>query len=335
MLSLLKAKKSEIIVSNVPQKTIIKSGRISYSVYLVKHLRGGKSGDSVILMKDNVNKLYVLKIFTPGNESKTEKNNNEILYHLKFMSMFSNKYMPVPIIYMYGIMKGENPFGVGTLPTSGNMYVIMEALNPPYELHDYIEAKCKNIPAKYDIDLYNIIIQIFYIITKMQMNNLLHCDLHSKNIMLVPMNKNVTINFNHLQPELSSKIRPQEKYTFKKYMIKIIDFGEGSKTICRKSRSISGALVDLNRVCGISIITSSIVALRGELFGIEGNPDINFFIRIVELANKIQSLGKTLGEQDLKIDVNKLWEISKSISTINTRSMNAIVLLKMLDILKS
>ena len=266
----------------------------------IKTLRGGKSGDLVMLVR-NCNNLYVLKIFTPGNENKQTKDDNEILYHLKFMKLFKNL-TPCPKIFMHGLIN-KVPFE-DTTNTTNAKYVIMEALTPPFELENLISNRCiqseNNVYAD-SIDINNIIIQLFYILTKMKLNNLYHCDMHTQNIMIVNNHNEIILDFNHINNKFSFKLG--------NHLVKIIDFGEGAETTksrgkyntCRLLRTTSGALEDLKNKCQQNSKLSSMSTLVLERFStIAGDVDVNFFINIIKLISGFHNDFKSIDFNLLK-----------------------------------
>ena len=301
-------KEVDVTIEN-PNESIsifkIENSQDFYTFELVKELRGGKSGDSVLLVRNSGN-MYVLKIFTPGDNQKTIKDNNEIKYHADFMNLFE-EFVPCPKIFMFGYVN-RTPFSDNRSPKRSK-YVVMEALTPPFELDNLISNKCieseKNSYAD-SIDSINIIIQLFYILSKMKLNDLFHCDMHPQNIMIVNNPNKIQLNFDHIESNYS--------FTLGDHLVKIIDFGEGGKTHtehgkltdCRLQRTTSGALEDLKERCDQSKDIAKLVYER--TVGAKGDSDINFFINILILMS---SFTKKLSN----LDFTQLEEYSKKIGS--------------------
>jgi serine/threonine protein kinase len=201
---------------NVIQKSPSKFQLGSSEYRIVKELKDGKSGDTVLLIKKD-NTKYVLKIFNSGKEK------HEINNHLYFNSLFN--YPVAPKIYFYGKLKG---FFNGP-------YYLMEYTGN-YSLDDYVRKYCKINK--------NILLQLLYIISTMKKANLYHCDLQLTNIMLQKNTRPQKFNFSHLDPTLT------KNYTIGKYMVKIIDFGLSSRKECPKKRKITASMIKLALKCG-------------------------------------------------------------------------------------
>ena len=289
VISQLTKKKMNVNIKNInPEMCTLSSGADSYDLSLVKPLRGGKSGDKVLLVRD-LDTVYVLKVFTPGDQEKSEKDDKEIEYHIRFMNLFS-KYVPCPKIYMYGVLD-KVPF-VESVESISCKYVIMEALTPPYELDTLILNRCSRISDPYtdSIDLDNVVMQLFYLLTKMKTRKLFHCDMHPQNIMIVKNTEPVTLNFNHIGSDYQFKLGD--------HLVKIIDFGEGARSSvkkgkiksCRLVRTTSGALEDLKSKCTKSSKLFSYTKLITErVLGTSGDMDINFFINILKVLTTFDS----------------------------------------------
>jgi hypothetical protein len=279
----------------------------------IRENRGGKSGDSVSTVQIN-NKIYILKIFTAGNETK---NKNELDSHIKFMSMFTFDYMPCPKIYTYGKLSNIMPFTNNAITELS--YILMEALVPAYELNDYISSVCNRTEPIYPLNLIDILYQLFYILSNMILKPLLHCDMHTKNIMIIFLREPSSINFKKVLGGLD------DIHSYKS-IVKIIDFGEASIYKCNKHRTTSGALNDLKRKCSGVLSPDRFSLIWGEISrGYNSNVDINFLCRIIEIMSminiKIARINtKLIFKQSLKIylidmsnESNQLKKIKKKI----------------------
>ena len=134
----------DVEIENPTENISLFMNQVSQDFYLfelVKELRGGKSGDAILLVR-NRGSMYVLKIFTPGDDQKTIKDDNEIKYHIDFMNLFKD-IVPCPKIFMYGYVN-KSPFSDNQSPKKSK-YVVMEALTPPFELDNLISNKCIEI----------------------------------------------------------------------------------------------------------------------------------------------------------------------------------------------
>ena len=290
-----------------------------------KPLRGGKSGDTVLLVSFlNDSKQFILKIFSEGDLEKTEKDDRELKYHLQFMSIFSNTkgYVPCPQIHLYGRLTGS----IITGTTSALKYIIMEALTPPYELDTYLRDMCTNsefmdpkfkteIKSQFktqskailDFKIHDIMIQLFFIICKLQFSSLTHCDLHTKNIMIVPNKSKIVLDFSEIFPD-------GEKWNVGTHIVKVIDFGEGSNSVCRKHRTTSGALTELKKHCSGSMKTlpDMISLVWGEVKkSVNSQVDINFYCRILEIV-------KLFDEHFQYLNMELIWEQSSKIFNIES-----------------
>jgi serine/threonine protein kinase len=267
-------------------------------VKLKETIKSGKSGDSVFKIKCD-DKDCILKIFKKNQ--KREK--DEINSHLKFSTFYKDsEYKPFPIMYYYGSLYGE--FANNKL--NDRLYIIMEMVES-FELDDYISLICKEKVKANHLELLNIILQLFYIIGIAQYNSLSHCDLHTKNIMLVKNNKKIKIS-------LFDVIGENRHIEIGSYIVKIIDFGLASH-LCEKIRTTSQTLNSLKFLCGS--YPNLIELLKGELgLDIEyKNVDINFFCRIIEI---MMLFDKELEE----IDILYLWRQSINMYKIDSSKMN-------------
>jgi hypothetical protein len=293
----------------------------------------GKSGDKAYIVaditsdKNHKSLQYVLKIFTKGNKDKQKKDNNEIQSQLNFCSLFEN-YKPCPQIYYQGHLS-QIPFQKPIVSSEVSKtfpyrYMLME-LYDGITLDAYIANLCtkKQTPEKpgyVNINMYDIILQLFYLICMMQVKKtLIHCDLHGKNIFIIKTDKSVEYDFNI--------IGIQDAYKTTGFIVKLLDFGESSTNNtgseeenslirCAKRRLSTKSLLDLKATCK-SNAKDKVVGLlslaEGEIIGQKGNVDINF------LANIIGIIQLTIKDNKLiqAIDTDNILEQS-STSDYNT-----------------
>jgi serine/threonine protein kinase len=283
--------------------------QVILNINLESALSGGKSGDFIYKISES-RQNFMIKVFSAGNDPDI----NEINNHLKFMELFADvpNYLPCPIIYTYGVLTGYLPFSTTQIRKGDYLnYIIMEELTPFYELYTFLNESCSRIKLSYYLDTKDIIFQLFYILSVMQLNSLSHCDLHSKNIMIVPNTSDITINFGIIDIPKLHKIG--------KFIIKIIDFGESTETRCTKNRTTSVAISQLLKKCTGSSHLGSLVA--GEVLGSAGIVDINFFIRIIEIIASFDIRFKI-------INISTLWTSSNemAISAKSTKSTKKIIL---------
>jgi serine/threonine protein kinase len=292
---------------------------------VVEQFSGGKSGDDVLLIElGPTNIRCILKIFKNDTVNDTVNDTNkksEIDQHLTFIELFKGRYVPCPSIYCYGkLTNGMN---------KSYNYVIMEYSDGP-ELNEHIANACDDVKQKYtDVNMIQIIMELFYIISKMILNNFTHCDLHSKNIIIVK-NKGdnvITLPFSKL-------FTGKKDYTISKsqYRVHIIDFGisvhgtnKNNKAVrCTKSRDISKALVDLRTKCTGSKYSALMRLIKGELgksLDYKGNSDLLFFCNILK-AIKSSNKDSLHSEWVNTIDIDMIRETAGYIldSTIDNKS---------------
>jgi tRNA A-37 threonylcarbamoyl transferase component Bud32 len=302
-----------------------------------KIFSGGKSGDTVLRIQVG-NVKYVLKVFNNYKTvlgQKTKKTNtnknaqlNEIQRHITFMGLF-NGYKPCPVIYCYGRLRSTNPRTVDK-QNSDQQYFIMEYSSGP-ELDQHIGSICEGKNSMYNTNLYNdvnmihIIMELFYIICKMILANFTHCDLHTKNIIIVKTTPS-TLNFNDVGINAS--------YTLSGYRLKVLDFGlsvegvvketvegvvEDKPKQCDKKRDMSSALKDLRVKCKGSKRSGLMRVIRGEMtnaISYKANTDLLFFCNILKAL-------KTSGKPSLqsawiqKVDIDAIRDIAEYIVTSN------------------
>lgn len=311
----------DVVGLEKPNMLFTSNANHKFTCKIDKPLRGGKSGDTVLLVSFlNDSKQFILKIFSEGDLEKSEKDDRELKYHLQFMSIFSNTkgYVPCPQIHLYGRLTGS----IITGTTSSLKYIIMEALTPPYELDTYLRDMCTNsefMDPKFkkqsktilDLKIHDVMIQLFFIICKLQFSSLTHCDLHTKNIMIVPNNSKskISLDFSEIFPD-------GEKWTVGTHIVKVIDFGEGSNSVCRKHRTTSGALTELKKHCSGSIKTlpDMISLVWGEVKKtVNSQVDINFYCRILEI---VKLFDKHFGNLNMEL----IWEQSSKIFDIESKN---------------
>lgn len=248
---------------------------------IVNEFNNGKSGDTVYLIEKDGSK-YVIKLF---NSNCINSNLHELNTHLKLNKYFrktNSIYIPTPIIYEYGIVQNKN-----------KLFYIMEALDN-FELTKYIITSCESKIHDYD-QLYKVLLQIFYIITRFKLLLLNHCDLHSDNIILIKNTGDpITLDFNHIGISDTFTINNND------YMIKVIDFGLSrestfaKKTLmgvfslntinintCSKTRSLSSILDSLDKKCNKS--SDKFKLMKEHVFGTKGDSDLNFFLFLLKI----------------------------------------------------
>lgn len=271
---------------NNENNCILKENNNTYKIKLLKKFSGGKSGDLVYLIK-NKNNNYVLKIFM-----ETKSANHEIKLHKKHCEIFGKNSL-IPYLYSEGIIQGI-PFSDKQSDMKEYRYLIMESINNPTELSDYIRSNCNKIKDK-DIDPYLLSIQIFYYLSKLSKNKISHCDFHTKNILIIKSNSNLILDFSFIQPN--------KKINVGKYRVKVIDFGlsEINKP-CPRNRRFIGAVLQDMRKCRvfkgsdikdikkdlIKIIKSGLLKkkIKNEIII---NEDFYIFSKILRLLNKIKT----------------------------------------------
>ncbi len=282
----------------------------------IKTFSGGKSGDNVILI-DIDGQQYVLKIFSKGDRQKTLANAKEIDIHKNVMKIFSKDYMPIPKIYSYGYIK-EIEFDKKKNNEDDLRYIIMELLNPVYELYDYVREKCAGEKVTYNLDIYRIFLEIFYFIGNIIMNGITHCDLHLKNIMIVPKESH-TLSFSNIT-------NSDFKLEVKNYSIKVIDFGisDENDVPCDKIRRTTSSLNELLKTCGGS--SELLNLMKGELKLINHeNADLNFLSKIVNIFSLFD-------QRFLSIDTDKILEYSYEIYDIKNKKEKKRILTNILNL---
>lgn len=235
---------------------------------IISSLKGGKSGDKVYLVKDKTS----IKTSKTRQSEKTNtklvikilKSKQEINQYINVIKIF-DKLNPYPILHNYGMIIKNKKY-----------YMIMEFINA-IDLQQYINAnKCQ-----YNKETHNIMMQLFHIITKLNSNELIHCDLHINNLFLVKTKKPITLDFKHINSD----------YKFKQgnYAIKIIDFGETKKGKCRLTRKTSKIIERQRTLCKSKKKSNNLNELKtiilDRLFTKKSNVDINFFITILSIFN--------------------------------------------------
>ena len=266
-------------------KCSLKENNNTYKIKLLKKFSGGKSGDLVYLIKNKNNK-YVLKIFM-----ETKSANHEIKLHKKHCQIFGKNSL-IPYLYSEGIIKGI-PFSDKQSDMKKYRYLIMESINNPTELSDYIRSNCKKVKNK-DINPYYLILQIFYYLAKLSKNKVSHCDLHTKNILIIKSDSDLVLDFSFIQPN--------KKINVGKYRVKVIDFGlsEINKPCPRNRRFIGAVLQDMKKcrvfkasdIKDIKKDTTKIIKsglkkkIKNEIII---NEDFYIFNKILRLLNKIKT----------------------------------------------
>lgn len=273
----------------------------------IKNISGG-SGDTVYLVINN-GVRYVYKLFKVGDKDKQEKDLNEITLHNMFYNYFKeldkktqNNYIPCPKIFLYGRIESIN-----------SNYYIMEAIQNTTEnkntVTDLVSHYCKH-KEKINVVVYNkilnIIYQIFYILYHIKQLQLKHCDLHTSNIMIE------NNNTGKKELRIFDKNIILESYD---YVVKIIDFGEGTQDKCRLERSMSSVLANLATTCGIqSSITSKILLLKQIIYSTSGDEDLDFFINIINILAKSNII--SINKNNDKV-ISMLFELSSNIKKLS------------------
>ena len=244
------ASKSEAIRES-NSESISKSISKSISEDIVYKFNGGEldaksgSGDFLYIMRDCNNTNFILKVFNKKNKDAL----SEITKHIDFSHLFVNEYnsskqvyVPCPLIYMHGILSGMKPFSSKGHKIKESNFIIMEKLEG-LTLHEYFNNCLSDIS---DEEMYDIIIQLFFLISRMKVNEqgiyMSHCDLHTGNIYICDKPGNdIDLDFNHI--DIDNKYRITHK------VVKILDLGESfeyKKTpngkkykTCRLNRSMS------------------------------------------------------------------------------------------------
>jgi len=136
-----------------------------------------------------------------------------------------------------------------------------------------------------------------------------HCDLHTKNIILVKIKGNSILDL--------TDIGIEKQYILSGYRIKILDFGlsvqgTGNGNIsqkCEKQRDISSAIVALRTKCKGSLISSTIRLINSHT----GNPDFLFLCNIIKaLITSDSKLLSSIWMQ--KINIDDFREITENIA---------------------
>jgi len=275
-------------------KAILDNKEDKYSINLIHKFGGGKSGDLVYLIEKD-HKKYVLKVFKKKKESK-----NEITIHTKMNKLFENDIPLVPIIYSFGI--------IDTIPFINQKgkfnYMILEFIGGSYEISDYIRENCKTNHTN-KINPYYLGLQLFYYLAKIGSNNLNHCDIHTKNIMVIKVKKTIELDFSNIDKSFQKK-------KVGKYQLKIIDFGLSThnKSCPKNRRVIMPVLQDLYkcRLLGtrdINHISKEIRSIVSSKLNTKGsytiNEDLYIFIKILRLLCAIKHKGNRLTNQKIEI----------------------------------
>jgi len=211
---------------------------IKYSINY-KKINIGLSGDNVYICKYN-NKKVILKIY---NNKKNYINEIKMYKYVK-------KILPnhIPLYYYYGDILDNKKIISNKVKAN---YIISEFVEN-ISLQESIISKCQQ--NKLNNKIYKklnsskkqwrlVFIQIYYIISKMCMNLINHCDIHGENILITINNKPKYINFNHLSIK--------DKYTINKndLLVKIIDLDTLTEfkigktiTFCNSLKAFSGKM---------------------------------------------------------------------------------------------
>ncbi len=267
-----------ISVNNIDNETALLINQENKTkIELFKKFNTGKSGDLVYIIKDTKNK-YVMKIFM-----NREYPNNEIKLHYKHCEIFQ-KNMMVPKIFSSGT--------INNIPFSDKMgefkYIIMEYIAKSRDLSSYIQKNCKSIEDK-NIDSYKLALQLFYYLAMINKNKVKHCDIHTKNILIIKSKRNLILDFTFLNGN---------KINVGKFHIKIIDFGisEINKN-CIKNRRFIGSVLNDIKTCNaftikdISHIKEDALSMFYRSFNTNFKPkyyineDLYIFVKVLRLLN--------------------------------------------------
>ena len=214
--------------------------------------------------------------------------------------LFENDTPFVPIIYSVGI--------IDTIPFINQKgkfnYMILEFIGGSYEISDYIRENCKNNNNK-KINPYYLGIQLFYYLAKIGINKLNHCDIHTKNIMIIKVKKTIELDFSIIDKSF-------QKVKVGKYQVKIIDFGLSTynKPCPNNRRVIMPVLQDLYK-CSLletrdinhvskeikSILSSKLNTSRSYTI----NEDLYLLIKIFRLLSSIKHKGNLLTNPKIEI----------------------------------
>tara|TARA_B100002052_G_C15869277_1_gene593834 strand:+ start:1144 stop:2151 length:1008 start_codon:yes stop_codon:yes gene_type:complete len=304
--------KGNISVNNIDNKTaVLINQEKKTKIELVKKFNTGKSGDYVYIIKEKKNK-YVMKIFVNDKYP-----NNEIKLHYKHCEIFQTNMM-VPKIFSSGT--------INNVPFSEKLgdfnYIIMEYIAKSRDLSSYIQKNCKSIEDK-AIDSYKLALQLFYYLAMINKNKVKHCDMHTKNILIIKSKTDLILDFTFLNGN---------KINVGKFHIKIIDFGisESNKN-CIKNRRIIGSVMNDIKTCNAFVIKDFIHIKKDALSMLYRsfnknfkpkyyiNEDLYIFVKILRLLNLMTD----------KLNNVMIDEIEKLVTTNETQ----LLLKKIYDIL--
>lgn len=312
------------VSNNGPQQNKQISGKI------IQEFGGGKSGDHPTLVEIQ-KKQYVLKIFQiPKTENERKRQNDEIMQHKNFMELFNDEYLPCPKIYCYGTL---------TINEQTHNYFIME-YTKGIELHTFVLNTCQNIQNQSykDLNMINIIMELFYVICKMVLSDITHCDFHTKNIIISKINNNngISLPFNTLLGKDAKTYNSSHVYH-----VKILDFGlavsgvniNGKTRKCGKLRDISLALAELRTACKGSIISSWLRTIKGEVArNYEGYTDILFFCNLLK-ALKTSMIDQLQSKWINTVSIDDIREIAVAISQSTDKNEKKQLLKEIYDML--
>jgi hypothetical protein len=231
------------------------------------------------------------------------------------MKLFQGSYIPCPIIYYYGKLL-QNESNSNEFQT----YFIMEHSDGPeldYHIGSICEDKLSTLNKyKYTkINMIHIIIELFYVISKMILADFTHCDLHSKNIILVKIKGNSILDLNDIGID--------KKYILSGYRIKILDFGLSVQGIangnisqkCTKLRDITSAIMALRTKCNGSSLSSFSRLITSH----SGNTDLLLLCNIIKA---LITSGKIILDfvWMQKINIEKFRKIAETIAITKSNS---------------
>ena len=315
------------IVKSSDNNIIFKDEDNKHLLTIIKSITKGKGGANLYLVKDCNNNSFILKIFDNNSSNSNKKSTNEITKQVDFSHIFlkeynEHNYLPCPMTYLYGKMNGYISYINKNLNDA--QFILMENISKSIvneDLDSYFLRICTSNKVNKS-EFKDIIIQLFYVITKMKQNDLniffSHCDLHTENIFLIKRSKNnLVLDFGHIGGN---------KYVVTSRMLKIIDFGEAFdykqyhnqkryKT-CRYNRSLSKTTADTFDKC----YSRKGKFLRGKLLKTKKIGKILF--------DRVKGDKKIYGDEDLKFFINILNIFSINLASLKNTINNIEILSK-------
>jgi hypothetical protein len=218
----------------------------------------GKGGDLILWFQTKNCVKFVLKIFVKNNNDVEIKNHQELTKTLGSM---------VPTIYSSGQLEADklnnllSTLGLSKLPSGERKhhYVFMQHLEYDTEVKKVEFDELSTLLTKHCRDktavgeLVFAILQIAYIISKMEDAGIKHCDLHAKNFILQKVDK-VDSLWAEMQRYYQEKNGPNIlKLPACKYYWKVVLIDAGLVKLkeenCNKGRELSSNLNELLGTC--------------------------------------------------------------------------------------